>query len=333
MARLGGARLTWLAAALGAVVPAACSLLTPLDDLSSGDGDGDGGQGGGGADASAGGMGGGGAGGTGVAGGASTGGAGATDGGPTDCADAGLTPCGASCVDPTSDDKHCGRCDHDCLGGACIAGACQPVALATGQAYPLDLAIDSTNAYWTIWGTLPSNYNDGEIRKCALTGCANAPTTVAKSSDEPTSIAIDATNVYFGNHGTGRVAKCPLTGCAVMTQLSSSAGDPRGIAVDATNVYWVEFDAGTVKKCAIGGCGLAPTTIGTGLAAPWGIAIDASSAYTGGDSIVKVPLSGGGGVAILASGQFARGVAVDATNVATASVTCLDSERIRSLGA
>ncbi len=34
-------------------------------------------------------------------------------------------------IDLQTDGKNCGRCGHDCLGGACEAGACQPVVLNT----------------------------------------------------------------------------------------------------------------------------------------------------------------------------------------------------------
>jgi hypothetical protein len=55
----------------------------------------------------------------------------------------------ASCsTDVKSDPKHCGRCDHDCLGGACVEGACQPVILAGGQARAVLVGVDATHVYW-----------------------------------------------------------------------------------------------------------------------------------------------------------------------------------------
>ena len=49
------------------------------------------------------------------------------DAGPTTLEQADAT-CGSS-----SDPSNCGRCGHSCLGGACVAGACQPVVLASEQ--------------------------------------------------------------------------------------------------------------------------------------------------------------------------------------------------------
>ena len=43
----------------------------------------------------------------------------------------GATDCGTACADLSSDAKNCGICGHDCLGGTCSSGICQPVMLAT----------------------------------------------------------------------------------------------------------------------------------------------------------------------------------------------------------
>src|SRR4051794_1309885 len=53
--------------------------------------------------------------------------------------------CGAN---TSSDAKNCGRCGHDCLGGTCQAGACQPVTLASGLAGPVGVHLDDTSVFW-----------------------------------------------------------------------------------------------------------------------------------------------------------------------------------------
>lgn len=277
---------------------AACSLVTPLDDLR-----------GGGSDASTDGL---------------------ADSSPqgdaiddmaidvplASCADAGYTVCGNACVDLQNDGNNCGACSHDCLGGACTGGACQVVTLAAGQAYPVDLAIDAAYVYWTIWGSTAGNFNDGEIRRCAITGCGGVPQTVTKSGSEPTSVAVDASYVYFGNHGDGSVAKCPLSGCAVPTPLApgGSGLDPRGIAVDGTNAYWVSNADNTLYRCAKNGCNNAPTPFYTSLSGPWRVALDATNAYASGDTILQIPLNGDTPV-VLATAASARGIDVGTTDV------------------
>src|ERR1700722_18381747 len=50
------------------------------------------------------------------------------------------SPCG----DTQGSPSNCGRCGHDCLGGACSMGACQPIALVASDsgASPYGLAQD-----------------------------------------------------------------------------------------------------------------------------------------------------------------------------------------------
>ncbi len=60
-----------------------------------------------------------------------------------------LTACDAVCADLDSDAKNCGQCGHDCLGGACDTGTCQPFTIAQNQFhFDSGLASDGTYAYW-----------------------------------------------------------------------------------------------------------------------------------------------------------------------------------------
>jgi hypothetical protein len=55
------------------------------------------------------------------------------------------TLCGGECVDASSDVANCGSCGHDCQGGGCLAGRCQPVTLATNLQEPVGIAVDATS--------------------------------------------------------------------------------------------------------------------------------------------------------------------------------------------
>jgi hypothetical protein len=50
--------------------------------------------------------------------------------------------CDGSCTDTNTDPNNCGACGHNCLGGACVAGQCQPVILSANQSQPTFLTLD-----------------------------------------------------------------------------------------------------------------------------------------------------------------------------------------------
>lgn len=81
---------------------------------------------------------------------------GATDTGTTDGSDA-----DSGCDAVASNPKHCGTCGHDCQGGTCSGGVCQPVVLASGQDHPDSIAVDAASIYWTTYT------NAGTVMKVA----------------------------------------------------------------------------------------------------------------------------------------------------------------------
>jgi hypothetical protein len=72
--------------------------------------------------------------------------------------------CDATCVDMSTDPSNCGRCGHDCQGGACAGGACQPAVLGVVDS-PYALAINSTGIFISSGnsGTIESRPIDGGI--------------------------------------------------------------------------------------------------------------------------------------------------------------------------
>jgi hypothetical protein len=240
---------------------------------------------------------------------------------------AGRVACFGVCADTSSDAKNCGACGHDCLGGSCQNGECQPVILVSGQSWPIALAESSGYLYWTNRGTA-YNAAGGTVMKCATTGCNNQPTLLASAQNGIAGIAVDSSNVVWadvGNNGytDGAVFACPVSGCNGQPTQLAAGGAPSAVFVDSTRAYWtadVIYEGGldsTVMACAVGGCSKQPTQL-----TPFGYgvgAVDSTSLYLGGSGggLMKCPLSGCNGqpTLVCAQGAFGTVAAVDALHV------------------
>lgn len=111
-----------------------------------------------------------------------------------------------SCVAPcslASDTHNCGACGHDCLGGACVGGSCQPVKL-TGTAQPISLILDGTTLYWTVNEAAADGGTNGMILSMATTGGLSSTVNIG-SGHTYGAIGASATNLYFGDQTAGGV--------------------------------------------------------------------------------------------------------------------------------
>ncbi len=111
------------------------------------------------------------------------------------------------CVDVASNPKHCGACFHDCLGGQCIAGMCQPVELATDESGPYAIAVDATHVYW-------SNRATGDLWRVPIAGGPKERLFDGPSDTHGDEFAVHDGMVYFPTQiGDAGVVRCPVTGC------------------------------------------------------------------------------------------------------------------------
>ena len=191
-----------------------------------------------------------------------------TDAGVLDAAPDGACPTATSC-----DSKNCGKVGHDCLGGACVAGVCRPVEIATGQINPAVIRVDGDTIYWITLGTLTngncSATTDGTVMRAKVDG--SQATAIATGQKCPSDLMLSGTDVYWtvqgnGNFADGAVMRAPKTGTGG-TALYSNIIQAVRIATDGTTLY-------------------------------------VSAANNGGaDDIFRAPLAGGGPLVKMASGM------------------------------
>jgi hypothetical protein len=123
------------------------------------------------------------------------------------------------CTDTSSDPKNCGRCGHDCLGGACSGGHCAPVELARSGSF-----LAASEAGW-FWGE-----KSGAIYACPAGKCRgpnDIRALVEKGAPNLSWIAAGPRFLYLSTPSLGR---CPVTGCVSLEPVWDES--PSSIIVD-----------------------------------------------------------------------------------------------------
>jgi hypothetical protein len=155
----------------------------------------------------------------------------------------------ACAADLTTDAKNCGACGHDCLGGACAAGACQPAKVVFGVGKPWAVAVDNSYVYWSDTG---QNSGKGTVWRLDKNATLGAPDKLGETTAVYVyALAVDATGVYFGagENQTGEILRVPGLGVAA-EQVVTTNGGPKNLSLTADALYWTESGAsfsGTVR--------------------------------------------------------------------------------------
>jgi hypothetical protein len=149
-----------------------------------------------------------------------------------------------------SDAAHCGRCGHDCLGGGCSGGRCQPIVLADKArdawlTSPFGIALDVTHAYFTVNGY--ARQGEGHLAKVPKAG--GAVVDLRSGETGPLDIALYGQFVIWTNTlpGAGGVFRIAKTGGAP-SPISAIESQPVGPATDDGFVYWASYASGRVRK-------------------------------------------------------------------------------------
>ena len=69
------------------------------------------------------------------------------------------------------------------------------------------------NVYWTEFSDGNNTGATGSVKKCSISGCGKQPTIIAAGLNGTTALALDATNIYWAEYGTGandgRIVRAP----------------------------------------------------------------------------------------------------------------------------
>jgi hypothetical protein len=195
----------------------------------------------------------------------------------------------------TATDPHnCGAAGHDCLGGTCSAGLCQPTLLASFPDGPDGyVAVAAGNVYWTAQSNIYS------IPASGGTVTTIAPVGVAGNSGSY-GLSVNATNVFWTEYGPGTVRSALLGGGAVTT-LVSGQSYPSAVVADSQTVYWEDYFGGVVWKAPIAGGTPTQLTTSTGIYDHVSFVLNSTSLYVlhwNSRTLVQLPLSGGSAVTL-----------------------------------
>lgn len=223
------------------------------------------------------------------------------------------TPDPCAGVDTQTDGSNCGACGHDCQGGDCRAGRCQPILLATKQDSPRTLLLDSANVYVSSAPTGEGS-SAGFVTAVPLGG--GTATRIATGLFTPDSFAITPTEMYIGDTDLLRV---PITG-GTPTPLGTGAAGVGPVVVDASNVYFAAYgkNLAQIKKMPLAGG--AATAIGEAHQGFYSLAIDSTNVYSAtqassNGSIQAVPLNGGPEIVIAEHQATVHSIVSDGTSV------------------
>ena len=187
--------------------------------------------------------------------------------------------CGTSCVDISNTATDCGSCGHDCGGGTCSMGICQPKTLYTSALPITALGVSATEVYFSTDDTTNSV---AKLLACPSSGCVLAPRQLVSMMYSINSVAWlpnGANNglVVFESAPTQSTTRpalypCPDTGCVGTPTSVASDGlggfDGKLITV-GTQVFYSSSNLGlNAITCNSGTC-TNGTALGVGKGRPF----------------------------------------------------------------
>lgn len=149
-------------------------------------------------------------------------------------------------IDFQTNAQHCGRCNHDCVGGTCVAGKCQAVQLGTAMDAPLETITTSDAYVFAGTGFSGSNLSAGGIWRVSKAGGAAEKYATADYAEQ--GVVVGSTLYFVVNETPGSgggLFSCPVDGAAPCTpQLIAAADQPRSIFLHQGKIYFGDMTTG-----------------------------------------------------------------------------------------
>lgn len=159
-----------------------------------------------------------------------------------DPCDPGFLDCGSGMcdVDADNDAANCGACGHDCLGGECSDGACEPVSLIFNSEISA-IAADEENVYYST----SSGSSSGSAAWIPQVAGGSSTSLVEEFGSSSRFVRIDNTHVYVeggSNGSTGYIARVAKTGGAWLNLYEpedvSFPGGPDDLTLSPARAIW-----------------------------------------------------------------------------------------------
>jgi len=210
-----------------------------------------------------------------------------------------------SASDGTEDGGDRGTLENGSQSLPSVVWNAEATLLASGQAAPGAVAVDTTSVYWFNLGTRTSSgkasagWVDGQVMECAIGGCQNSPVVMVSGRRQPDSrppvaFGTNGSDLLWSDAGTvpvgsvvpadageasGGLLICSVGGCGGKPS-SVASMRAKGLALDQNGIYWTNFTA-NVFFCALPTCASPPSTLWSAGNIPSanGVAVDATSVY------------------------------------------------------
>jgi hypothetical protein len=143
-----------------------------------------------------------------------------------------------------TDPLNCGKCAHSCLGGTCVAGLCQPVALATDTGFA-QMSQDTGNIYWTSYQT--SGTTGGVYKVAKASGSTKYQVVAGKYAN---AISVVSGDVYYTLTNGTAVRSVPVAGGSSSVLFTPPVLPYQMVTTSTINVYY--YDGSFIQKYAVG---------------------------------------------------------------------------------